>query len=853
MIIESIDAAVVKQCFLSGAYALDAKKEYINELNVFPVPDGDTGTNMTMTIMSAASLVEAVSDVTMENVCKAISSGSLRGARGNSGVILSQLLRGFTKTVKEFDVIDAELLGKAFECGVESAYKAVMKPKEGTILTVARSGYIIAQDAARDTDNLVEIINETLNEMKDTLDSTPDMLPVLKEAGVVDSGGEGLLTFLYGAFDALLGKPVMKTKSAVASASVKPTIKPAGKSTQRQSRPAQKQPAARPMAKPAAKATKPAGKPMMAQSAANKSVAQPANKPVASSKVNANKPVAKQQAPLGEKMATPQPKIDKPVAKKVSEPVSSGADIDVIAQAEIKYGYCTEFIILLDKEFTADDEFQFKRFLESIGDSIVCVADDDIVKVHVHTNDPGFAFQKGLSYGQLTNMKVDNMREEHNERLKLSEAANAEKSQPVALAISASVEKPVEPKQVEEEKPVEVAPKNEASEKPEALTEPKQAPVTEPEVEPEQDKVTVSAETNEVEKEAVSEPEEEAVSEPEVEAVPESEVEAVSEPEIEAAPEQEPEVAQEPEVEPVQEIEEEPEAIQAEAEDLASVETEETVDTEIKEPQSYNVTVDKSDDRDDERDAMDEYGDEYEPPETDPFAVSRPEVKPFSDMPYRENGFISVSVGDGLGAIFKDLGVDFVIEGGQTMNPSTNDIITAIEMVNSDNVFILPNNGNIIMAAQQAASIIDDKKVMVIPTKNLPQGITAMINFVEGNSPEDNEAAMIESLDTVKSGQITYAVRDAVIDGHEMKSGDIIGLTDKNIEAVGNNNVDTTLELLRKMIDENSELVTIYYGEEGTEAEAELISARLLKEFDNVEVEIQNGGQPVYYYLVSVE
>lgn len=567
MVIKTIDASVIRKCFLAGANAIDAKKEVINDLNVFPVPDGDTGTNMTMTIMSAAREVAALEDIDMKKLCKAISSGSLRGARGNSGVILSQLLRGFTKEVSKVEEVDVQVLAKAFERAVESAYRAVMKPKEGTILTVARGGSEKAVEIADRTDNLIEFMNTIIMHMRDVLEQTPDMLPVLKEAGVVDSGGEGLLTVLEGAYDALLGKEV-------------------------------------------------------------------------NYEVEAGGTVGS---------------------------MSRAADSGAVSETDIKFGYCTEFIIMLEKEFHSKEEREFKAYLESIGDSIVCVADDDIVKIHVHTNDPGLAIQKALTFGSLTRMKIDNMREEHNERV----IRDAEKK--------AAEQKKEEQAQMEAEKK--------------------------------------SGET----------------------------------------------------------------------------------------------------------------------------------------MPHRENGFISVSVGDGLSDIFKDLGVDFIIEGGQTMNPSTEDILSAIDCVNADNIYILPNNSNIILAAEQAKDLTKDKNIVVIPSKNIPQGIAAMVNYVEGMSPEENEETMTEGLAMIKSGQVTYAVRDTAIDGKEIKAGDIMGLSGKTIETVGTDIVDTTIDLLKKMMDEESELVTIYYGEEGNEADAEKIAAAIQLLDSDVEVEIHYGGQPIYYYFVSVE
>ncbi len=574
MNIKTIDAKVIQKCFLAGANAIDAKKEKINDLNVFPVPDGDTGTNMTMTIMSAAREVAALENPDMKSLCKAISGGSLRGARGNSGVILSQLLRGFTKEISHEKEIDVDVLTRAFERAVESAYKAVMKPKEGTILTVARGGSDKALELNGHTDNLAEFVNHIIMHMRDVLEQTPEMLPVLKEAGVVDSGGEGLLTIMEGAYDALIGKQVNYA------------VEPEAKRTE----------------------------------------------------------------------------------------AGPGIKVEAVADADIKFGYCTEFIIMTEKEFQSRDEREFKGYLESIGDSIVCVADEDIVKIHVHTNDPGLAIQKALTYGSLTRMKIDNMREEHNERVIQNSRQMAEEQK---------------------------------------------------ESDGKQSAASMGDKTKE------------------------------------------------------------------------------------------NVTV--------------------------------------SEMPHKNNAFISVSVGEGLREIFRDLGVDYIIEGGQTMNPSTEDILSAIQKVNADNIFILPNNGNIILAAEQARELTEDKNIVVIPTKNIPQGITAMINFVEGMTPEENEEAMRQSLSEVKSGQVTYAVRDTLIDGKEIKAGDIMGLSDKTIETVGTDVVETTLALLKKMLEEESEIVTIYYGQEGSEEDAKKIAAALAEVDEDLEVEIHFGGQPIYYYFVSVE
>lgn len=556
MSIKAIDAVMLQKMFLAGAKNIEARKEYINELNVFPVPDGDTGTNMTLTILSAAKEVAAIEEPTIENLSKAISSGSLRGARGNSGVILSQLFRGFTRGIAGETELTVPVLARAFEKAVETAYKAVMKPKEGTILTVAKGGSDKAVELAVDVEDVQEFGGLVLDHMKAVLDRTPDMLPVLKEAGVVDSGGQGLVTVLEGCFDALMGKEVdfesLKTE---------------------------------------------------------------------------------------------------PVKK-----VASVMDSSEVSTADIKFGYCTEFIIMLDKEFTMDDELAFKSYLSGIGDCVVVVADDEVVKVHVHTNDPGLAIQKALTYGALSNMKIDNMRLEHTEKV----IKEAEKKA-----------------QVEQE---------------EKKAEPK---------------------------------------------------------------------------------------------------------------------------------------------------------KPF--------GFISVSVGEGLSEIFTGLGVDYLIEGGQTMNPSTEDMLEAIEKVNAETIFILPNNKNIILAAEQAAELTEDKEIIVLPTKTIPQGITALINFMEDKTSKENAENMTRELKNVKSGQVTYAVRDTSIDGKEIHVDDIMGIGENGIEAVGKDLTETTLELLDVMIDEDSELVSIFYGEGTTEDDAQAIADKVTEKYPDVEVEVQFGGQPVYYYIISVE
>lgn len=556
-----MNCQLVKKMFLAGAQNLEAKKEWINELNVFPVPDGDTGTNMTLTILAAAKEVSALTEPTFETLAKAISSGSLRGARGNSGVILSQLFRGFTKEIKEVEAIDSAVIARAFERAVETAYKAVMKPKEGTILTVAKGIADKTKEVAAKTDDLETVFKEAIEYGDYVLSQTPEMLPVLKQAGVVDSGGQGLMQVLKGAYDAFLGKEI--DLSAIETASPKVTF------------------------------------------------------------------------------------------------TSSEDDM-----SDIKFGYCTEFIIMLEKHYDINEEHAFKSYLESIGDSIVVVSDDDIVKVHVHTNDPGLAIQKALTYGSLTKMKIDNMREEHQEKL----IKDAEK-------------KAAEQKKAEEEA------KNKAK----------------------------------------------------------------------------------------------------------------------------------------------------------------------SEEPRKEFGFISVSIGEGINEIFTGLGVDYIIEGGQTMNPSTEDMLNAIDNVNADTVYIFPNNKNIILAANQAETLVEDKKVVVIPSKTIPQGITAIINFIPEKSVEENTKTMTEEMNKVKTGQITYAVRDTELDGHVIKENDIMGIADTGIVAVGEKVQETTVAMIETLVDENSELVSIYYGAEVSEEEAEAVAEALSEKFSDVEFEVNYGGQPIYYYVVSVE
>ena len=571
MSLQQIDAKMLSRMFLAGAKNLESKKEWINELNVFPVPDGDTGTNMTMTIMSAAKEISALGDgIDMRSLCKAISGGSLRGARGNSGVILSQLLRGFTKRIQEEEAVTIPILTESFEKAVETAYKAVMKPKEGTILTVARGisdkAQALTEDGAQDMEIFLTAI---LEHAKYVLSQTPEMLPVLKQAGVVDSGGQGLVEVLSGALDAFLGKEI--------DFSVTSDSRGGQADSQRQ---------------------------------------------------NAEE------------------------------------------QIEIKFGYCTEFIILLNKTFNIKAEIDFKAYLESIGDSIVCVADEDIVKVHVHTNDPGLAIQKALKYGALSNMKIDNMRLEHQEKL-----FKMGKSQAAAEMEAAGAK---------------------------------------------------SAPDSALEKEIPAQP-----------------------------------------------------------------------------PKDF--------------------------------------------------GFIAVSIGEGMNEIFKSLGVDYVIEGGQTMNPSTADILEAVDKVNAKTIYVLPNNKNIILAANQAAELTAEKDLLVIPTKTIPQGITAVINFVPELSADENEANMIREIKNVSSGEVTYAVRDTVIDDKEIRKGDYMGLGDSGILAVGTDINGVTKDTIAGMMSEDAELISIYYGSDVKGEDAEAFCAQVKESYPDCDIELQYGGQPIYYYVISVE
>lgn len=540
-----MDAAQLAKAFLAGAKSLESQQEYINELNVFPVPDGDTGTNMTMTIMSAAREVAAIENPEMKTVCKAISSGSLRGARGNSGVILSQLFRGFTKVVKTQDEITVAILAEACEKGCETAYKAVMKPKEGTILTVARGAADKALELADSTDDIVFFLEEVLKEAEDVLAKTPDMLPVLKQAGVVDSGGQGLVQVLRGALDYLSGKEV---DLSVDSAEKKET------------------------------------------------------------KVETS-----------------------------------------------KYAYAMSYRIALTSALADKKKAEYTAFVEKIGGDVKLSISSDSVKTSMLTNDPGFVLSKALAYGALFDMEIKNISGE-------------------SLSSSAS--------------------------------------------------------------------------------------------------------------------------------------------------QSENTPVE-------------------------------PEKK--EDEPRKKMGFIAVSIGEGVNSIFRELGADYIIEGGQTMNPSTDDILNAVEQVNADTIFVLPNNKNIILAANQAVDLCEDKKLVVIPTKTIPQGITAIINYIPDETVEENKDRMVEEIANVKTGQVTYAVRDTVIDDKEICKGDYMGIGDAGILAVNKDITIAFIDMLKEMVDDDSSIISVYYGQDANEADAQKLVDEIQGTFSGIEIELQNGGQPVYYYVCSVE
>ncbi len=552
----TIDAALLSRMFLAGARNLEARKDYINELNVFPVPDGDTGTNMSMTILSAAAEVTRLEKVDMENLSRAISSGSLRGARGNSGVILSQLLRGFSKAFAKESELTTATIAVAMQKAVETAYKAVMKPKEGTILTVARESAKKAEELARQNKDMQPFLEEVLNYSEEVLQRTPEMLSVLKEAGVVDSGGQGLLEIFRGAYRAYMGEEVEDYIENL------------------------------------------------------------------------------------------------PGQEETARPVQA-------ADEEIVFGYCTEYIILLNQQLKQQEEEELKDYLNSIGDSLVMVADEDLVKVHVHTNDPGLAIQKGLSYGQLSRMKIDNMREEHQEKL-------------------------------------------------------------------------------------------------------------------------------------------------------------------FKDGQELT-------------------------------GQQSGEGQKQQKQPSKEIGFVAVSAGDGMQQIFKELGVDCLIEGGQTMNPSTDDFLKAVEQVPAHTVFLFPNNKNIIMAANQAKEMSKDKEITVIPTETVPQGISAMICFEPDRPAAENERNMLEEIAKVKTGQVTYAVRDTVVEEHEIHEHDLMGIGDHGLLAVGTDMEKVTLETVDALVDEETELISIYYGADIKQAQADHLEEQISAKYRDCDLELTYGGQPVYYFVISVE
>ncbi len=597
-----LDAKGLQYAFLAGAKSIEEKKDYINELNVFPVPDGDTGTNMTLTITSAAKEVAAITEPTFANVTKAMSTGSLRGARGNSGVILSQLIRGLCKGLEDKNEITTEIVAAAFERAVATAYKAVMKPKEGTILTVAKGLSDKATELAKAKKDPLEFATGVLEYGREVLNKTPDMLPVLKEAGVVDSGGEGLMTILEGAFAALTGKVSYDFSNGYEGEMVHAT--------------------------------------------------------------RSNGPA--------------------PDASGLRLTNSLGIDRKTIDTSHIKYGYCTEFVIILEKDFPKETEERFKEFLLSIGDSLVVVSDDTICKVHVHTNHPGQAFEKAMEYGSLTSMKIDNMREEHREKV-------------ITEAEKVAAGKAVAGKSFEN---VQIA--------------------------------------------------------------------------------------------------------------------------------GHNVSWMNDDKK----------------------ASTEEDKEPAKQKEY---GFIAVSVGQGMNDIFKDLGVDHLIEGGQTMNPSTEDMLNAIDKVNAKTVYILPNNKNIILAANQAKDLTEDKEIVVVPSKTAPQGVAALIAFDAQASSEDNLANMISDMGNVKTGQVTYAVRDTSIDGKTINAGDIMGIDDNGIVSVSTDLFESTKELLDHMVDEDSELISIYYGAEVKEEDAKEFENYVTENYEDCDVEFNYGGQPIYYYILSVE
>ena len=565
----TIDARLLAEMFFAGAANLEANKEWINELNVFPVPDGDTGTNMTLTIKSAVNEVSALGNTdSMKDICKAMSSGSLRGARGNSGVILSQLIRGFGKVAKAETALTIPVLAEAFDRAVETAYKAVMKPKEGTILTVAKGAALKSRELAdAGEENLEVFLGAVLEEAEKVLAHTPELLPVLKEAGVVDSGGQGLVQVMKGAYDRFLGKEI--DYSAL---------------------------------------------------------------------------------------------IEKEEPGEEAEPEKEAQE-----QEALRFIYKMRMTVLMTKKPSSRDQKEYLEFLKSLGDRVKCAMEGDILHVKVQTNDPGLIIQRSQKFGELGEVRLINLKETDS----AGKTAPAEKS----------------------------------GSKPKAPAEP-----------------------------------------------------------VKQAKEQE-----------------------------------------------------------------------------------------AAKQPRKDVGFITVSVGEGIKEIFRGLGVDYVISGGQTMNPSTDDVLKAVESVNADVIFVLPNNKNIIMAANQAASLTTDKKVVVVPTTTVPQGITAVINYMPDLDAEANKANMFEEIGSVHSAEITYAVRDTEISGIAIHQGDIMGIGDEGILTTGSNVEDVTFESLKMIVEEDTEIISIYYGEDVTEEDAEKLRTRAAEAFPSCDVELQYGGQPIYFYILSAE
>ena len=558
---KTLNGVRLGRMIIAGANELAANKQLVDAMNVFPVPDGDTGTNMSLTVMAAAREAEKKGSLMAADVTKAASSGALRGARGNSGVITSQLFRGFAKGLEGMEEAGVKELAAAAEQAVKTAYKAVMKPKEGTILTVARGCAEAAEKLSHETDDIEAFLTGIIAYGHEVLAQTPEMLPVLKQAGVVDAGGRGLLYILEGAL---------------------------------------------------------------------------------------------KQLKAGDQHVT----LNDGQSATAAAPEMDVASLASIENESITFGYCTEFFINVqgaDETVTTG----LKNYLGTIGDSVVCVADDEIIKIHVHTDHPGLAIEKALTIGSLTGLKIDNMREQHTNAISFTGEATA-------------------------------AP----------------APVA---------------------------------------------------------------------------------------------------------------------------------------------------AEPAVDQPRKDVGFVSISAGAGLTAIFKNLGVDEVIEGGQTMNPSTEDILNAVDKINADHIFVLPNNKNIILAAEQAAALSEDKKLHVIPSRSVPEGISAMFCFEADADPDEMEAAMKDAIKLVDTATVTYAVRDTSIGDKEIREGNILGMLNDQIEVVSEDVMEGTKELIKASIKDESEVVGIYYGVDATEESAEELAAFIEENYPDCEVEVQSGGQPLYYYIISVE